>query len=171
MKKKPKDCLEDRTAISKGRIGPLMACLGDAIRQLCPPDWAFDSPIEVQSALLGDTARAAHLIDAIQDLGFHDDLLTCVPALLDVGVAQMETLYKDDCAGHEIEALVEQVLESLPRSSMSAPERILYADRLVQDDDYGLVPDVLPFLSNCSAADWQQAASRADLAIRPARRR
>ena len=162
-----RDWIEDQIAVEDGQCVALIARFENAIRRLRPPDRAVDLPMWALSGLLDDSSRAEHLIDAIQDLGFHDDLLKCIPYLIEVGIAQIETLYKDDCAGHEIQELLSRVLRSLPHSSMSAPGRILYADRLMRDDNYGLIPDVAPFLTGCGAGDWRDAAGTPDPSVSP----
>ncbi len=160
-----REWIEDLMAIHTRKPGPLLRRLDDAIQGLRPPDRAVDIPMWVQSALLGDTTRATQLVKGGQVLELHDELLQRVPAMVEVGIAQTETLYKDDCAGHEVTEILSLILQSLPHAKMSPPERILYADKLVRDDQHGVVPSVAPYLAGCTAEDWRSAASRASLTI------
>jgi uncharacterized Zn finger protein len=148
----------ERIALSEGDVDRLVA---DARREMqqaaSDPDWESRGN---KAGRTPDYSRLKHRLERLVEQGHCDAVAELGQEVIACAVRQVSDSHDEDEAGMAIVACLPIVFQAVSRSSLSGPEKILFAIEADLADDYGLVDEASPTIWNVEwlPEDWSAVA-------------
>ncbi len=148
----------ERIALREGDVTRLVAEARAEIRRITSePAWHNRWTGEGHSP---DYSRIRHRFERLLDLGHPDEVVALGRDLIEQGLRQVGQSDDDGETGRELNGCLPIVFQAVGRSSLSGPERLLYAIDAHLADDYGIVEESSEVVLDAEykTEDWSAAA-------------
>jgi uncharacterized Zn finger protein len=148
----------ERIALQEGDVGRLVAEARREIRQVTSEtawqnDWTGEGHIP-------DYSKIRHRFERLLELGHADDVVSLGRELIAQGLRQIGEAHDEGDTATAFAECLPVVFQAVTRSSLSGPERLLFAIDAELDDDYDALSDSTEALFDAPAhsQDWSVVA-------------